>query len=470
MMGPVLESDLRNGYYVLEWLIRIGALAVVPARRSPAAARGWLLLIFFLPIPGLLLFWFIGSPRFPRWRRERFDRLLPFYEELAVRLNPTPLGARSDEVAALVTKLGKLPAVPGNSIDFIDDYDGAVQSLIRDIDAAKQSVDILVYIFADDDVGRAVAGALRRACGRGVRVRVVFDPIGSHKWLRGTFRLLRDADVEFRAALPFRLWRHRTRRDMRNHRKLFVIDGQIGYAGSQNIVAKDFRPGVVNREMMVRLTGPIVSEMLAVCRVDWSMETGNAPEPVAIAASNSGSCIGQLLPSGPDYPLEGFATLLTWLLHRATQRVIVTTPYFVPDESLIEAMRTAALRGVVVDLIVSAVVDQWLVSFAQRSFYDELLDAGVRIWRYDQFLLHAKNVTVDNDIAIVGSSNVDLRSFQLNEEVSLVFHDEATVGSVREVQLGYLNGSRSLDLQAWRARPVYVRPIEYGVRMFASLL
>jgi cardiolipin synthase A/B len=465
-----LSTHFETLYYVAEWLVRLGAIAIVPLRRSPAATRAWLLLIFFLPFPGLLLFLAIGSPRFPKWRTERFKRLRPYFADIAGRLatNP-PTGEESAPIAALARKLGELPATGGNGIELLDDYDGVIQRLVADIDGARHYVHLLVYIFADDEVGRAVGAALARAVERGIPCRVMLDPVGSRPWASGTKQMLHDAGVQVVEALPFRLLRERTRRDMRNHRKLFVIDGTIGYAGSQNIVSKSFRPGVVNRELVARVTGPVVAELDAITRADWYLETEQAPEPITTLPPETGDACAQLLPSGPDYPLEGFETLLVWQMHRARERVIMATPYFIPDEDVLNAMRTAVARGVEVHLVVSEVVDQRVVNLAQRSYYDDLMGAGVRIHLFRDHLLHAKNVSFDRAFAIVGSSNVDLRSFQLNEEASLLLFDAATVAKVDAVQRGYLENSDELRLEEWRRRPMIQKLLENLARLFGSL-
>ncbi|WP_267396049.1 MULTISPECIES: phospholipase D-like domain-containing protein [unclassified Sphingomonas] len=464
---PIAPGTL---YLAAEWIIRLGALAIVPLRRSPAASRAWLLLIFFLPIAGLLLFLAIGNPRFPGWRTARFRKLRPYFAEVATRLDDGRRRKADGPAAALAGTLGFLPAVDGNRIELIDDYDAAIARLVADIDAARHSVHLLVYIFADDATGLLVVDALRRARERGVRCRVMFDPVGSHHWRRGIRRALAAAGVEVREALPFRLLGRRTRRDMRNHRKLFVIDDAIGYAGSQNIVAKDFRPGVINRELVARLTGPVVAGLGAVVAADWSIETGEPPAPPPPIPAPAGDARAQLLPSGADFPLEGLETLLVWQIHQAVSRVIIVTPYFIPDDAVMGAMRTAVARGVTVDLVVSAVVDQRLVNLAQCSFYDDLLVAGVGVHLFRDFLLHAKNISIDGRLAILGSSNVDLRSFQLNEEASLLLFDTSSITSVETIQHGYLAGSDTLDLATWRARPRQRKVIENVARLVSSLL
>ena len=457
--------------YAVEWLIRLSALLVVPFRRSPAAARSWLLLIFFLPLPGILLFLLIGSPRFPAWRVERFQHMRGFLCEVADSLRATgTVPDERSEITSLAERLGYLPPVGGNSIELLDDYDGTVARLVADIDAAKRHVRILTYIFADDEVGRRVIDALGRAAGRGVACHVLIDVVGSHHWVRGTLRLLKEKGVDARAALPFRPFRHRTRRDMRNHRKLFIIDGEIGYAGSQNIICRDFRPGVVNRELVARATGPAVAEMTAVFLTDWYLETEQLLDAEPPIPASTGDAALQLLPSGADYPLEGFQTLLTWQVDRARSRVVLVTPYLVPDDSLLAALSTAVMRGVDVRVVVSEVVDQPLVNLAQCSYYDELLSCGVRIHRYRDYLLHAKAARIDETIGVIGSSNVDIRSFQLNEEVSLLLIDDGSIRRLHEIQDGYIAASEELDLHQWRGRSHIRRLAEGMARLVSPLL
>jgi cardiolipin synthase len=463
---------LGEAYYILEWIIRLSMLAVVPFRRSPAATTSWLLLIFVLPLPGLLLFLAIGAPRFPRWRTARFRQLHSFFERAEERLALTaaPPPDIPQDIARLAQRLGKMPATGGNEMELLEDYDLVVDRLIADIDQARRHVRILSYIFADDATGTRVIAALQRATQRGVVCHVVFDPVGSYKWRKGVERRLQEAGVAVRAALPFRLLRARTRRDMRNHRKLFVIDGEIGYAGSQNLVSRDFRPGVVNRELVARVKGPAVTGMSAIFIGDWYLETEDLIEPDPLIPQGMGSSTLQVLPSGPDYPLESFQTLLTWQIAQARREVVLVTPYLIPDESLLAALRTAVARSVEVRIIVSSVIDQRLVRLAQDSYYDELLRSGVKIYNYRDELLHAKNVRIDDTLGILGSSNVDIRSFQLNQEVSLLLLDRRSITQLEQIQRRYIAHSDEISPEQWRQRGGLRKLAENMARLVSPLL
>lgn len=471
-MPNIVIADFERAYLIGNWVILIAMLLVVPMRRTPEATRSWLLLIFFLPVVGLLLYLAIGRTRFPAWRRARFARLSPFLESVSAKFAATSIDPADPRYSALALaqKLGGWPAVDGNTVAFLDDYDDVIARLIADIDSARLTVRLLAYIFADDPTGRLVIDALGRAVRRGVACHVLVDPIGSHHWIRNTLRLLRQGGVETRETLPLHLLRGRTRRDMRNHRKLFLIDGTIGYAGSQNIVAKDFRPGIVNRELVLRIAGPVAAQMDALFVGDWYLETETMLSTRIDPPASTGAAIAQLLPSGADHGAQGFQILLVSQIHGARDRVMITTPYLIPDEGLLGAMRTAVLRGAAVDVIVSAVTDQPLVNLAQRSFYDELLATGVRIHRYRDNLLHAKTVSIDGTLAVVGSSNVDIRSFQLNEEASVMLYDPSSIATLESIQRDYILHSSSLNLIEWRRRAPLTKVAENLARLVTPLL
>ncbi len=444
-----------------EWAIRIAAVIVVPQRRAPAAARSWLLLILFVPYAGLALYLMIGRPRLPPWRHRRAAELA------TLRAGE---GAAESEVSRFAAAVGAWPPSAGNQLTFHPDYEECVTRLIADIDQASHSVDMLAYIFASDRIGERVAAALRRAQERGVTCRVLFDPVGSARWRGRTQRLLARSGARYRQALPLRMLKGFTRRDLRNHRKLYLVDGRIGWIGSQNIVAPDFRPGIVNRELMVRAEGPLVVQMQVQFDTDWCLESGEDMPPRPADPPPAGDAVAQLLPSGPDLPVEAFQSLLVWQLHRAEQRVVIVTPYFIPDTDLLAALRSAVLRGVEVHLLLSHVMDQPLVGLAQRSYYGELLAMGVMIHRFPHYLLHAKNLVIDERLAIVGSSNIDLRSFQLNLEINLLLLDDGSVRQVAAIQRDWLEESEPLLADEWRQRPFRQRIVENIARLFDSLV
>lgn len=462
-----------------DWAIRIAMLFYVPRRRSPAAARAWLLLIFFFPWVGLLLYSFIGRPYLPRRRQERQERAIRLIRELRLRfadsahLTRPKLAEPLDQAVTLAQQLGDFGILGNNRFELVTDYQAAINLLVADIDAARHHVHLLYYIFADDATGRRIADALRRATARGAQCRLLLDALGARAALRRLASGLRADGIEVVAVLPYRLWnRNRGRRDLRNHRKIAVIDGQIGYVGSQNLIDPDFKRGLVYEELVVRIAGPIVGQLQAVWLVDRYVETDNilSDDDLFPAPITEGSSAAQSLPSGPLYRRANVQRTLVALAHAARKRVVITTPYFVPDEPLVQALQTAVLRGVEVHLILSQARDQVLVCWAQRSYYEELLEAGVQIHHYQPAFLHAKHVTIDDDVALIGSSNIDIRSFQLNSEISVLVYDPQVVAGLAEIQQSYLARCRQITYDEWLRRPLRTKLAENTARMVDSLL
>ncbi|MCA8984106.1 MAG: cardiolipin synthase [Planctomycetaceae bacterium] len=464
---------------VLEWTIRLMVVPIIALRCRPPAALAWVAIVSVQPFLGLLLFLTFGNSRLPRKRIAEHARhrrsfqldLFPLLREYYV----DPEAASEDRSRHLLSvQLGEIPALKGNSLELIDDTQPAIQALIRDIDEATQHVHILVYIWMDDETGRRVCDALIRAEQRGVQCRVLVDAVGSGRFLRNQSRRLREAGVEIHAALPVNPFRKKLARiDMRNHRKLAVIDGRIGYTGSQNICNADYGTRQLEwHDLMLRLTGPIVLQLQAVFCQDWYAETEvQIPrEEFFPEAESMGQRVLELFPSGPTYQTQNLHRLLVAMIYEARHEVIITTPYFVPDESLLQAIEVARLRGVIVRLLLPERSDQILVSAAQRSFYRELLEMDVRISLFQPGLLHSKTMTVDNRFAVVGTSNMDIRSFACNLELNLILFDELSVNTVVQQQQKYLAQSLPLKLTAWLQRSRWKTLLEALARLLAPLL
>jgi cardiolipin synthase len=465
-------------YLISEWVIRLTMLVYVPRQRTAAAARAWLLFIFLLPWPGIVLYALLGRIYLPKdrlARQERASQKIRLVQEqfLSQGHSLPSLPPNISPLAALAARLGDFEPLQGNEVELLTDYQASIQRLIADIEAARRHVHLLCYIFEDDETGRRVAQALAGAAARGVKCRVLLDAVGSKQALRTLAHKMRLDGIEVTALLPAGLFRRNAARfDLRNHRKIAVIDGAIGYSGSQNICDGEFVKGFPNEELMARLTGPAVWQLQAVFLADYYQETTTVLDGMEIfpQPARTGQSIAQALPSGPGYGRENSQELLIALLYEARQRVVLTTPYFIPDEPFLEAMRAAARRGVSVHLVVSEHANQRLTQLAQRSFYDELLDAGVNIHLFAPRFLHAKNLTIDNDVALVGSANIDIRSFALNEEISLLFYDPGVVAALHRIQDNYLAQSTLLDAAEWRRRPLVARTIQGVARLADSFL
>ncbi|GAA4191159.1 cardiolipin synthase [Gryllotalpicola kribbensis] len=459
---------------VVDFIFRVVAIIVVPRNRRPTSATAWLLAINFLPYIGLLVFLLIGSYKLPKHRRAKQQQINQFIldqtegMERVRRDHPWP--GWLEQVVHLNRSLGAMPLVGGNSATLITDYQRSFDEMIAAIDAAERYVHVEFYILTLDPTTAPFFDALERAVQRGVTVRVLLDHIASlrTRGYRSTIKRLNAMGARWQLMLPIQIFRGRYQRpDLRNHRKLVVIDGQVGFMGSQNIIdpgydkASNRRRGLQWKELVARLDGPIVSGLNAIFITDWYVETdellareARLVEPTFIAPPREQiDC--QLVPSGPGFPHENNLRLFLALLYYAQEQIIITSPYFVPDESMLNALLTALQRGVRVELFVSEVADQWLVYHAQRSYYEQLLEAGVVIWMYRApTILHAKHFTIDDEVAVVGSSNMDIRSFQLNSEISLMVRGRHFVSELREIEQSYRENSRQLTREEWAKQPI----------------
>lgn len=472
--------NLSVAYYISEWVIRVVMLVViVRQRRSPAGALSWLMVIFFLPWAGLVAYWLIGRHRLPRKRMEQHGRMLRHLDGLGSRLGDHPqtthpaVDASVLPAVHLAERLGHMPILGGNATEMITSTPEFAERLVAEIDAAERHVHLIYYIYADDDTGRQIAEAAIRAARRGVSCRLLADAVGSWGFFGGLGRQMAEAGVDVRPAMPVGLFRRQfARLDLRNHRKLAVIDGKVGYTGSHNAVDASYgRKDMAWHDLTVRLAGPIVTELQAIFAADWYFETDQrlTGEDVFPPVEPAGEVAVQALPSGPNYPTENYQRLLVAALHAAERRVIMTTPYFIPDESFLRAIQSAALREVDVTLLLPEVNNKVVVGAASHAYFVDLLEAGVRVRLYRPGLLHAKTMSVDDEIAFIGTSNFDIRSFSLDFEINLLLYGPAVVGQLRHRQAQYIAESEEVDLAAWRRRPA-IRQFGSGVAKLLSPL
>ena len=465
-------------YVISIWIIRLAMLVYVPQRRSAAASRTWLLFIFLLPWPGLITYAIFGriyvSKRRLALQRRASHYIRAAQAQLDTRVfGRTILPPDAAAIASLAARLGDFEPFAGNRIELLTDYAGTIDRLIADIDAAKHHVHLLHYIYGDDETGRKVADALARAVKRGVQCRVLMDAVGSRPALTRLAPKMREQGIEVQSMLTVNFFhRNAARFDLRNHRKIAVMDGRIGYTGSQNIVNPGFVKNFPNEELNVRVTGRVASQLQAIFLADHYFEAGGILENPDLfpGMGNPGESIAQVLPSGPGYQRENGQELMISMLYAARKNVVITTPYFVPDEPFLQAVRGAAFRGVEVDLIVSAHANQRVTQWAQRSFYDELLQAGIRIHLYQPRFLHAKHMTVDDHIVLIGSMNIDIRSFALNSEVDILIYDPVVAAQLHAIQQNYFAHSTRLNPVEWSKRPLAIRTLQSLARLADSLL
>jgi len=464
-----------------EWVIRLTMLIYVPQRRSSAASRTWLLLIFLLPWPGLILYMLFGRIYVPRQRiaqQARASRLIrEEQQKLPEGLVITPvLPPHLQHLPELVEALGDFEVFQGNRMEWMQDYQGSINRLVDDIEAATIHVHLETYILGTDAVAQKVMDALLRAAERGVTCRLFVDAVGGRRGVDRFHEELEKAGVEVVTMLPVGLFRRNAARfDLRNHRKIAVIDGKIAHIGSQNLVGPDFIPGFPNVELVARIKGPVVGQLQAVILADRSFEIHvpllhDMHDSLFPKLPAAGNCPAQVFPSGPGFPRENVEEFFLSAFHSAQKSICVVTPYFVPDEPILLALTCAARRGVEVRLILSMQNNQKFTQLAQESHYEALLASGVHIHRYRPHFLHAKHITIDSAVGLVGSTNMDIRSFALNAEVSLVFYCRDTVQGLEAIEDGYLAKSEELHLAEWQQRPLLRRTAQNLARLGDSLL
>lgn len=472
--------------FLVDFVIRIIAIIVVPRNRKPTSATAWLLAIFFIPYLGVLFFLLIGSYKLPKRRRAKQDEINRFIldstegMERVRRDHPWPPWLES--VVLLNRNLGAMPLVGGNTASLDGDYQDSLDSMTEEIRRARRYVHVEFYILTCDQTTAPFFDALEEAVARGVTVRVLLDHVASRRTrdYKRTIARLTEMGAKWQLMLPVQPLRGKYQRpDLRNHRKLLIVDGRVGFMGSQNIIDRSYnkrsniRRGLKWKELIVRLEGPIVAGLNAIFITDWYSETDELlrreADPV-VPLETTDELDAQVVPSGPGFAGENNLRLFLSLLYYARERIVITSPYFVPDESMLTAITTATQRGIAVDLFVSEIGDQALVYHAQRSYYEALLRAGVRIWMYKSpYILHAKHFTIDDDVAVIGSSNMDMRSFQLNMEVSLMVRSPAFVQQLRAVEDGYRRDSRELTLEEWLKQPLRSTVLDNLARLTSAL-
>ena len=474
--------------------VRLVALLVIPVNRRPSSAMAWLLAIFLIPYVGIIAFLMIGNPKLPQRRRAQqreINSMLASISRATPELELEPGQEWVSSIARLNRNLGSLPLIGGNAATLIEYYDDALREMAAAVDAAEHYVLCEFYILSVDAATHDFFAALERAVTRGLTVHVLFDHIGSRRvaGYRATIRHLDAIGVEWRPMLPVMPLKGKYQRpDLRNHRKILVLDGQVGFMGSLNLIDRSYnkksnlRRGLKWQELVTRVEGPVVQAMNAVFLSDWFSETGVILTSQAKSLAAPGSAVArlpvlrpgdldcQVVPSGPGFDNDNNLKLFNSLLYQARRRVSITSPYFVPDESLIAAITTAAERGVAVELFVGAVADQPMVFHAQRSYYEVLLRAGVRIYLYPApYILHAKHMTIDDDVAIIGSSNMDMRSFGLNLEVTLMASGRSYTDAMRGIEDHYRAISRELTLDEHLHQSLPTRLFDNLARLTSAL-
>ncbi|MBS0476203.1 MAG: PLDc N-terminal domain-containing protein, partial [Proteobacteria bacterium] len=458
-------------------VVAVLARAMLRPLREPASRIAWVIAILVVPVIGVLAYLLLGEARISARRRARFAAI----EARLPRPDGDPEAARLLAEGFYAAPFARGRAVNGlpptlyNSASLAKDSNAAIDAMIADVDAATDTIHLCFYIWLADRNGLKFKDALIRAAGRGVQVRALADALGSRSFHRSQhWQDLLDAGVQARVALPVGglVWTLiRGRVDLRNHRKVLVVDNRVAWCGSQNCADPEFEvkprfaPWV---DIMTRWQGPVARHCQFLFVTDWMAEHGDditaLLAPGAGRAERSPTGIpAQVIGTGPTFAYAAMTECFTELIHAARHELVISTPYFVPDEQLLFALLSAARRGVKVVLILPQRNDSRIVAGASRSTYADLLLAGVRLYEFRPGLLHAKTMVADNVTVLIGSANLDRRSFELNFENNVLFADPDFAAQIRARQDEWL-------AQSDRVTVDQVRAFGIGQRLWQNLM
>ncbi|MAC18604.1 MAG: cardiolipin synthase [Phycisphaerae bacterium] len=478
----LLGELLLLGDFLVRMSLAIWVLA--QKRRSPESRIGWILLLLGLPFIGTVIFLLVGETRLGRRRIDRHRRIREALDRPDIHADGDTEARAHDELDRSSSHLARLAEqisggapVRGNTIELFGDTAEVIRRMEIDIDGAKRHCHLLFYIWLDDKAGTCIGEALIRAVGRGVTCRVLVDAVGSKLFLRSHLcERMREAGVQVKVALPANPIRAIfARLDLRNHRKIAVIDHELAWTGSQNLAEADFAlkprfaPWV---DCVVRLVGPVAKELHLLFVEGWFLDAGESlvDELLEPVPTRENGVIAQVVASGPNFRNHAATQLIQSCIHEADEELVLTTPYFVPDGATIVNLATAARRGIKVTVVVPRRNDSRLVALASRSNYAPLLEAGVRMLEFEGGLLHAKTITVDRRVALVTSCNLDRRSFDLNFEAGVLIFDCDFASNLRFLQQSYCDRSVVVDPRKWGARPSRTRLLENAAGLLSPLL
>lgn len=436
--------------------------ALLRPYREPVSRLAWVMIIVIAPLVGMIAYVLVGETSIGRTRTARLRRA---FETLPPPFGTPGVEAQLPEATLPLFRAGTsvsgYPPVAGNRARLLESSEAAIEAMVADIDAAADHVHLLFYIWLPDGNGLKIVAALQRAALRGVSCRAMADDVGSRSMIRSEhWRAMRAAGVQLARAMPIgnpligALW---GRLDMRNHRKIVVIDNAITYCGSQNCADAAFAPKAKFApwvDVMVRLEGPIVRQNQHLFASDWMghgeddlTELLERPLPPALPGF-----VAQVIGTGATVRPSAMPEIFVSVMNAARRELVITTPYYVPDETIQAALCASAYRGVETTFIVPERNDSWVVAAASHSYYAELLEAGVVIREYKGGLLHAKTMTVDGELALIGSANMDRRSFELNFENNMLIADASLTAALRQRQQRYIEASvlvQAAEVQAW---------------------
>ncbi|RBH58562.1 MULTISPECIES: cardiolipin synthase [Pseudomonas] len=432
--------------YLIALIHSLGLIAAIHAVLTVRTAQGaiaWALSLMFIPYLTLIPYLVFGRSSFDAYIKARRQANVEMRKAIA-DLNWRPwveeaLAARSSQAYAslrAMPKLGRMPCLANNQVQLLINGDATFEAIFQAIDQAHEAVLVQFFIIHDDQLGRRLQKKLLEKAAEGVAVYVLYDRIGSHALPHTYIEALREGGVQIRAFATRSGWLNRFQVNFRNHRKVVVVDGLVGFVGGHNVGDEYMgaKPPLSPwRDTHVQVSGPVVACLQESFAEDWFWASRKLPPLILPESYPDGGVLCQLLASGPADPVETCSLFFVEAIHAARERVWITSPYFIPDEAVFAALRLAVLRGVDVRLLLPSRPDHRIVYAASSLYAFEAVRAGVRVFRYRPGFLHQKVVLVDNEISAIGSANLDNRSFRLNFEVMLLTVDEAFARKVEQM-------------------------------------
>jgi cardiolipin synthase A/B len=483
----MLFPDTWKALKVVLWAIGLGLVPVVLVRRKePSATAAWILILVFLPALGAFLFLLFGRDRvrWPAKRKRELDAIVRAQVEASrndgeadrtSNLRVVTVSPLEQALFRIGQRLSRLRATDGNKVDVLTEGQTTYDAIGEAIDSARNHVHAQFYMIRNDATGAWFRDRLVAAAKRGVTVRLLMDGFGCLGLGAAWRRPLLKAGASVAEFLPMRSALLQPV-NLRNHRKILVVDGETAFTGGYNVgdEYKGVMPGVgVWRDVHLRIQGPAAAELQRVFFQDWAFATNEPIDPrtyFGVDPAPRGDAKIAIVTSGPDTRTEAIHRMFFGAIVGATREVVMTTPYFVPTESLTVAMELAAMRGVDLKLLLPVRSNHTVTFHAGRSFYTDLLRAGVDIREYLPGIVHAKTLVADSQVALVGSANMDLRSFRLNFEVHALVHDDTTATRLRETFEDDLAKSRRVDLAQWESRSWRYKVKEGAARLVSPLL
>lgn len=462
-------------------------LIIFIERKDATATWAWLMILFLVPYVGLILYIFLGQNltrrRLFNWDGVQKVGIVDRISEQMIQLRDKSFSFNNDTVDRyrdlIYMHLVNNDAVltKGNAIDIFHDGQDKFDQLLDDIRAANHHIHLQYYIFRNDDLGKKIIYELTEKAKQGVSVHVLYDELGSRKLRRKHFKSLTDAGGKIGVFFPSKVSLINIRLNYRNHRKLVIIDGEIGYVGGFNI--GDEYLGISEkfgywRDTHLRIRGEAVDPMQTRFILDWNQASKSEPikyDPDYFPDKDHlGNAAIQMVSSGPDSPYEQIKNGYIKLIFEAEESIYIQTPYFIPDKSLLDAVQIASLSGKDVRVMIPNKPDHPFVYWATYSHIGQILETGARVFIYEGGFIHSKNVVIDGKICSVGTANIDMRSFKLNFEINAFIYDIETSGRVVSDFMEDMNHSIELTLAMYKRRSKYIRFKESISRLLSPVL